>query len=384
MTFNLTVLSNDPASEKRWVKELQSVTRDLIDLKIAPASESKGHGQILFVDAKLRDLDHALDQIERGGRAVFLIAEESSEVPEVLIEGRVDDVLVFPFRKLEVMSKLRHYQQILMWEEVAHLNSSFSELLDRVREDLKFAEKLQKAKLPTRFPEVKGFHVAHRYLAGMKPGGDHFDLAESKDQSLLSVILSDSSSYGLSSSVLSILMKVAMKLSQDEARSSYEMVRRIQEELMMTLGIKDQLSLFYGIVSRKDYRLKYLNLGTSCAFYAQQGKPFRQLPSQGIAMNQKMGLIVGNEAELHLEPESRLVLVSDGFIEAVDGVDGALNLLNQYRDKEAVDAVNEMVFQVKSKLTGPDDMPPQDCTAVVLDVSSRVIRLMPKQGETSS
>jgi len=287
----------------------------------------------------------------------------------------VDDVVVRPFRALEILSKIRNAQQILMWDEVNQINASFSEMIEQLRGDLKLAERLQKSKLPQRFPDLRGFKTTHRYMAGIRPGGDHFEVIESKDGQQLSMILSDSSSYGLSSTVLSTLMSVMMRLSAEESRSCPDTVRRIQSEITATLTERDQLSLFYGIISRKDYRLRFLNLGDAGVFYAPKGGEFSELPVQGSAITAKSGLISAQESTITLEPQGRLALISDGFIEAAGGPEMLCEILNEFRDKEAADSVNELVFKVKNHLTEEDDLPPQDCTAVIFDLDARLIRL---------
>ena len=372
MTLILTVVASDEIKEKNWTRDLEVAVRGISDVRVQAGGEP---GQIVFLDGSLPDLENALSKIDRRGRAIFLMTRDGATYPSPLSEGRVDDVLVHPFRPVEVRSKIMHYQQILMWDEVSRLNTSFNEVIDRLRDDLKLAERLQKSKLPSRFPEIKGFKVTNRYLAGMKSGGDHFDIAESKDGSQLSIVLSDSSSYGLSSAVLSALIRVTVKLSSEEVRSCNETVRRIQDELIATLNEKDRLSLFYGILSRRDYRLRYLNLGTSCAYYASPGSGFKELPAQGQSIARDSGAISHFEGSLNLEPGGRLVLVSDGFVDCIGDVTKVCAFLDGFRDREAVDAANEMVFRVKSEFESEEDMPAQDCTAVVFDVDGRVMRL---------
>lgn len=373
----LTVLAADAASEKAWAAELQSALGGT-GLRVEPMS-AKGcdgePGQVHFIDAACPDLPGLLERTDRKGRAVFLVVDEDAPVPRALLDGRVDDVLVRPFRALEVMSKVRHYEQILMWDEVTRMNASFSELLERLHDDLRVAERLQKARLPARFPEVKGFKAASRYLAGLRSGGDHFDLADSRDGARLSVLLSDSSSHGLSSAVLSTLMRVAMKLSADEARSTTETVRLIHDELALTLKEKDRLSLFYANISRRDLSLRYLNLGSSRAFHSRGTGSFAELESQADALTKSSGFPKVEERVLSLEPCDRLVLLSDGFVDAAGGTEKARTLLDRFREKEPVDTLNELAFAVKARLAEPDDMPEQDCSAVLLDVDSRVLRL---------
>ena len=170
-------------------------------------------------------------------------------------------------------------------------------------------------------------------------------------------------------------MRVTMKLSVEEVRSSAETVRRIQEELKATLTERDKLSLFYGVVSRKDYRLRYLNLGSSAAFYAPPGKGFVELKSGGGAITSKTPDLALQDSEVALEPSGRLALISDGFAEVVGGNEKVRELLDEFRERDAKDALNEMVFQVKKQFVEEDDMPAQDCTGVIFDLDARLIRL---------
>lgn len=255
MDLKATVIANDRERESRLTRELEAVCNTLDGFRVKVSTDPEQPGEIVFVDGGMRGVDDAIDSIDRRGRALFLIVSENELTPRALLESRVDDVLVHPFRPLEVQSKLLHYQQILMWDEVSRLNASFTEVIQELHEDLKLAERLQKSRLPQRFPELKGMKVASRYAAGARSGGDHFDLAESQDGNVLSMVLTDSSSYGLSSAVLGALIRVANRLSAEQVRSSVDTVRKIREELVATLKEKDRLSLFYGVLSRKDYRL---------------------------------------------------------------------------------------------------------------------------------
>jgi hypothetical protein len=381
MSFQLGVWARDRATESRWVTELDSAAQGMIEVRVGGALDGAvDAAQVVLIDAGLKNLEEQIAVIDRRGKALFLIVEESAgaRVPGAFAHGLVDDVLVYPFRPLEVLSKLLRYHQILMWDEVGKLNASFSELLGRLQDDLRIAERLQKRSLPERFPAVKGFHVASRYLAGMKAGGDHFDLAESRDGQTLSLVLSDASTYGLSSALLSVLMSVAVKLSVEQMRSSLEVVSRIRDELLLTLTERDRLSLFYGAISRKDYKLKYLNLGSSRAFYASQGGEFMELPHQGDSISQQNSKLPSAEGEIVLQPGSRLVLLSDGFLEIAGGAQGACTLLGHFRGRESLDGLNEFVFKVKEKFEEPDDMPAQDCTAIVMDMEANVLRLAQK------
>lgn len=385
MKLSLTVVAKDEVTEEVWARELRPAISQIAKAEVLSKTASKGSlGQLILVDGTEEgetvspELKRRIDGLDRNGRAVFLIVRDGLKKCEALETGLVDDILTYPFRLLEVLSRFRHFQQILMWDEVKRLNSSFSQIISEIRDDLSLAERMQKAKLPIRFPDVKGFKITHRTLIGWR-SGDYADLAESRDGSQLSLFFSDASTSRLSSAVLNVLMRVAVKLSSDEARSTLETVRRIHEELLLTLGEKDKLALFYGAISRKDYRLRYVNFGTTAAFRAPKGAPFEALPAHGDVITSASGFPPGGggivQAEVDLEPQDRLVFLSDGFVEIVGGASQTAKLLNQFREKEPTDLLNELVYRVKSSLTAEEELPPQDCTAVIFDVADRLIRL---------
>lgn len=377
-------------SSADWAAELEALLSITGDVKIFSSQQwfeaETSKAQVLFVDALC---GAAAQMPDSRARMVFLVLNEREagvhELPAALRMGWADDVLLCPIRPLEVISKLKTYQQVLLWDEVSDLNVKFSDLVERMHEDLRLAERLQKARLPQRFPDVKGLQIKSRYLAGMRSGGDYFDLAEAgrgvSAAGQISMILTDSSSYGLASSVLSVLMRVAMKVSQDEARSAVETVKKIENEILATLGEKDQLSLFYGLIRRKDFEFKYTCLGSPRAFHSSNGKSFQRLEFLGKAISQKNPISKtlegarSAEQTLRLAPSDRLVLLSDGFLEAVGGEKQAARLLDRFRQQDSADLLNELVYGVKSRFVEDDDMPEQDCTAIAIDVGSNLVRL---------
>jgi sigma-B regulation protein RsbU (phosphoserine phosphatase) len=168
-------------------------------------------------------------------------------------------------------------------------------------------------------------------------------------------------------------MHVGMKFSADTPRGPDEVVQMIFEDVEQTLKDRDRLSLFYGIVNRKDYLLRYTHLGSTGIFHSADGKSFQAMPSHGAPLAK--GAQARGEGQLRLQPKDRLALISDGFVEAVGGENQLRKLLDEFRQKDSRDLLNELVFRVKSALRSPEELPEQDCTALLIDVDSRVIRL---------
>ena len=107
MTLRLSVQSVDPSAEESWTTDLKIALRGVSDVAVErfPKDIAGVPGQVVFVDGSteqaLRSLGANLERFDRRGRAVFLIVREGTPMPQALIEGQVDDVLVHPFRALE-------------------------------------------------------------------------------------------------------------------------------------------------------------------------------------------------------------------------------------------------------------------------------------------
>jgi hypothetical protein len=202
------------------------------------------------------------------------------------------------------------------------------------------------------------------------------DLADTRDGQNRAIVMTDASSYRLSSAALDSVSRKLAQLPADELRSCVTAARRIRDGVLVNLGDRDQLSLFYGVLSRKDYRLKFVNLGGTRVFYAPPGKSFSEVKDgHGDPIVKAISVRTENEGDIALEPEGRLALVSDGFVETVGGAAELLKILDQHRAGVAADSLNELVFRTKKGLSSPEELPAQDCTAVLFDVDSRLIRL---------
>lgn len=380
MKLTITVYSQNLDREKQWKSELTLLLTPWIEVEVEESNQTQNLGQILFIDEELiQSGQWKKSRVDRRGRVVFIVVKEQSSVEKIVQEQLADDWIVSPFRALDLVSRLRTWQQFLMLQELHEINLSFTDLLQKLKEDLELAERLQKSRLPKRFPKVKGYRISSRYFAGMKSGGDYFDLAESRDSKNLGIVLSHSSTYGLSSAFLSILMRVAVKISTEQLGrpgSVLTAIQKIQDELLLVLKEKDVLSLFYGSILRSERIFRYINLGESMAFLSQSlDSDFEELPAHGASLSKISGHLEVDESVVQLEPDSRLVLISGGAVEALGGKSRLMALLNQFRRKEPADFLNEIGFQIKSKLQTKDDMPEKDCTAILLDTDSRVLKL---------
>ena len=358
-----------------------------VQIQVFPGSSKVEHDEHLeLVDAQSEDLDSFLEKLNRTHAVVCLIVPDSESLDpryvEMLIKGKVDDIIISPIRPLEIVTKLRYHERMIGWKQVAHLNGSFSELLDALQEDLQVLERYHRKMLPKRFVNEGNLSIASRFIGGAGPGGDYFDASSSEAQTAF--IMSHSSSYGLSSTFVSTLVGTMMKLaliSQKEQSVLLPMIQNIQDEAAQILKKKDELSLFYGTYFRHSSEFRFMNLGKTTVWLAQPGKNFNLMPAQGPAIVHSV--VAGSpnpklikEFTLHLTLGSRVAIISEGFTEAI-GVAQVQKILNGRRRGETVDALSDLAFEISKSLNEDQPFPAKDCSALSFDVQANLMSLAP-------
>lgn len=376
MVFEISVLTHQSAQAKKWSKELTAALKPYINFRIKISkSPQEDLGQVVLVDEKIPKIADLLKKMDRHGRIVFLLTEDTKKPSIYWQKGWIDDLVALPIRPIEILTKLKYLEHFTLGKELQQFSQSFSELVRLMQEDLQLIDRIHHAKTPKRFPNIKGFQVAHRYLAGLKSGGDYFDLAESQNGEYLNLIFYNTSSYGLSNVVLSILLKVLGKLSADPA----EIIQSVYSELALILKAKDEISLFYGSIHRETQKLKFVHFGSDGVFFAPPGEKFQML-SKSTSPISKNGKIQTRQQEIQLPTQSRFVFISEGLVKGLGGEKKVQKALDSYRDQKGSTLLNEFVFQVKSQLETADDLPERDCTVAVFDAEPRVIRLAKNSG----
>lgn len=359
-----------------WAIELEKILRRLGDVDIRFETEMKSDRHITFLSDGVRELELKLDQFNQKRTGVIFLVSEKEEIPALLETGQVDDVLIHPFRITEVLSKLRYYQQTLAWNEVEDFGESFESVVMTARSSLEIARNLHRRMSPSRTENFKGFRVESRYIAGFRSGGDYFDLAEGKKSGDLSLFLTDSSSYGLSSAVTSLLASTAMRLNREGSHEIPQLIESLWAEIQQVMSPQDELSFLYGRLERKTLTFQFMNFGNTRLLHrsssSDQLKEFKAetpFPPLSVGSELKIPQAV---SRISLQPGDRLLVLSDGYEECLGKKWASIVKNNQ--ENEAEELLTQLAFELKRKLD-PDDLPDQDCTAIVLDLEDKILRL---------
>lgn len=328
---------------------------------------------LAFVDGAHKRREEVLRSLAEQGAFTVLVVKEGAGEAEAFAQGDRgdapwDDVLLLPLRAAELRSKIMHFGHLAHLSEVAAANTTLKSLIGKVEEDLRLARSLQKRFIPEKF-SVPGFKIHHKYLSGLKSGGDYFDVFEFDDRTHVGVFLSDSTGYGLSSALLSVMLRMAFRFGKGSPESPSRTLARIFDEVKTMMREGEELSIFYGLINKRTLEMRFAAAG-DLRLYVGGEALLKATP--GLRRPDRFR---GEDRDMVLVPGSRMALLTDGFAEALGGDAAVARTLRERAGEDPVEVVNDCAYAAKRALASHDEMPPQDCSLLVFDVEKTGMRL---------
>ncbi len=264
-------------------------------------------------------------------------------------------------------------------DELARANSQLEKFIKQIGQELRMASLIQKALVPTEFPNIPGFEFSTKFIPSPISGGDYFDIFEHEDKFRFGVVLASSSGYSMSALFLSVLLKMTGQLEARKGTPPDRILEMMGRELVPNVQSGDLANVFYAVVDRRSFEMTYSGVGqmTGLLYNYATGK-LQRLEWEPQAFTH------GFQAELKsttvsLGARDRIILCSEGVVRALNPKNEAFGEDRLYKTILAAprlgvhDMRNEILFQLERFVQGRDL--PQDVTVVVCEVKDRVIKL---------
>lgn len=373
--FHFSILGRDRMTEQLWIEELRTLQRGLGGaLGGAPTGAGEVLSNLILIDASRPGWQQWLESVDPAGKSVILVLDEEAGLPAGTDIQQVSDLLVHPFRIPGLLSVVKHHHERIRADELlAEAVAAERDLVDANAT----LERILQAKTPKRYSGIKGLQIMSKHLSGLKPGGDYFDVFESDKKDFVNLLLVDSSSYGVSAAILGMILSCSARMANDHQVTTSQWVRNIYEELRLTLGEQGHFSMFFGRLNRRDFSLHYQLFGSVECFVVDQTGTSKKLERSGEAISNRHVPSESEEKILKLQPKDRMVLLSDGFVKGIGGEFQLDRVFRERLEREPFALVNELAFLIKSRLNEGETFPGEDCSAIVIDVEKRVLRLAP-------
>lgn len=282
--------------------------------------------------------------------------------------------------ELEEELRIKSAEVLRYRTEFQKVNSTLEKLISDASHELRLAQKLQKALVPTELSLLQGFEVSNKFVPGTHQGGDFFDYFELADKMRFVVFLSSCSGYTLSSMLLSALIRFSGLAEARRGLSPEKAVAAILSEIQGSLTAKDEINLFYALFDRRSFQMSYCGIGLTYATLQQHGKSaLKNLNAGAKEVHRGSNLEELKVNTIELQPLDRIILASAGVVLSQNeanqffGSSGIDESIFNSPQRGVHDVRNEILFSAE-KFSGRSE-PQRDQTVLVLEVKEQILRL---------
>lgn len=278
----------------------------------------------------------------------------------------------------EVAEKEREILKIR--QELDKVNRQLEGFIGQIGTQLHVALQIQKSLVPTEVPTIPGFEFSSKFVPSSVSGGDYFDIFELEDKMKFGVLMASSTSYGMASLFMSVLIKLTTKLEARRGMDPSDVLKHLLKELTQSFQTpNDAVHIFYGVVDRRDLSLSYAAAGDGIGYvykFSQDKLVVLSTKEPALNINSKPNF---KTESISLDPRDRFVMASRGLRKLNNSAKA------EYGSKEICDVIlenyqstihqlrNEILFRAK-KFVKSDEYP-ADVSVVVMKIKDRVLKL---------
>ena len=184
---------------------------------------------------------------------------------------------------------------------------------------VQMAAQVQQRMVPSKPPKIEGLDLAAVYVPCFELGGDLYDFIELPYDNV-GLVIADVSGKGVPASLTMAAVRAALRAQVDNVYYLNEAVRRINLMLCRDSSPSEFVTLFYGVLDRRNKRFTYCNAGHPPGLILRNG--------QIIELN-------SDNMVLGIDPEEKYIQslvdlrTGDTLLLYTDGLTDAMNFQNE-------------------------------------------------------
>ena len=188
---------------------------------------------------------------------------------------------------------------------------------ERVKAEIDAANRIQAALLPLDAPSLAGASVASHYRAATEIGGDYFDFLP-QPSGEIGIAFGDVSGHGLTSGIVMAMAKAALLVQVDNDASPRAVMNVLNDIVIKTAPKRIMMTFFFGLRDPRSQILRFSSAGHLDPYvYRAANGELHPLSSWGFPLGVRRREPF-REHTVEFSAGDRLILYSDGLIEAVD------------------------------------------------------------------
>lgn len=260
--------------------------------------------------------------------------------------------------RMTVMRRTQKRLEDMVDKRTAELNEANHILKlqnDQMLEELKMAERVQRSIIPDAndFPQRTELSFGSNYSSMENIGGDLYDVIRIGRNSY-GFLIADVSGHGIPAALITTMVKVSFNSHSSWNVPTGQVCTNVNEELFKFIGDLDYyLTAYYAMIDLESGVFKYTNCGHHPALLLRKkDDSIEELDTAGffIGAFEDINYETGST---HLEEGDRILLFTDGIIEARDKAgdfyeyERLYDFINKNKHLSPVEFVDKMIEDVK-------------------------------------
>jgi sigma-B regulation protein RsbU (phosphoserine phosphatase) len=271
----------------------------LLDLNYTRDTTSGAEGLELL--PRIRQLDSTIP-------IVVLTAWGTVETAVKALHSGADDFVEKPWDNTKLLSLLRTQLEQGKALRKNHLERELE------REELR---EIQRGLLPRAIPNVAGCEIFVDWRPAGDVGGDYFDVLSQGD-GRVAVCIGDVAGKGLPAALLMSNLQASVRALAAENLAPADLCSRLNQVACANTANGRFITFLYAVLDARGGRVIYANAGHNAPLLVRGDGACERLTQGGPVLGQFPG--AGYEpGEIAVQPGDKLVLFTDGIVEAPDG-----------------------------------------------------------------
>jgi len=249
-------------------------------------------------------------------------------IPIVIQHNPLAYLLVKQHLKHEASEEIQFIHTLCYLLVVAIDNQRISEqqlIQQRIANELKVAQDMQKLLFPTNLPSNKWIDIAARYVSKYEIGGDYYDFIPISEKEFI-MCIGDVSGKGISAAMLMANFQASLRaLFLYQNYDLHFIVTQLNKKVIENAQGEKFITCFIAHFNADTRILKYINAGHNHPIFTD-GKELHMLKlgSIGLGIFEELPFI--EIGEMFVKPNTCIISYTDGVIELVNNVDHQFGL----------------------------------------------------------
>lgn len=230
---------------------------------------------------------------------------------------------------------LEHQTRAHSSDEIGAIAGQFNEMTQRLQaaqeaerenqryeDELEMAREIQQKLLPPKIPHIRGLDVHATYHPAKEVGGDYYDLFPI-DKEHLGIIVADVSGKGIPGSMVMATTRTVLRFVAARNTSASNTLLRTNQVVAADIRRGMFVTAFYIVLNVRTHEMVVASAGHNpMVLFRGATQEVELVNPSGIALGFDKGPLFERtikEQTVQLQPGDRVVLYTDGVVEAMDG-----------------------------------------------------------------